>query len=715
MEKQHQQSENVSSPGITRDVLDPGNLMLLVYLVIIALIILFGSLLPAGAAEPGGEREAEFSLDSVRQGELLLPEGESGVVQALLLKQDVNISVSGIVSRVRVAQQFRNVGEDWVEGVYVFPLPDESAVDRLRMVVGEREIVGVIKEREEAKAIYDQARAEGRKSSLLAQNRPNIFTTRIANIGPGEIVEVVIEYQQQVRYQGGIFSLRFPMAITPRYIPGRPVVTETSEPLRFSAGGWAEDTDRVPDASAITPPVADPAREEGPAVSLAVDFLSGFQVKRLESLYHVMNVVQQDEGGYLLDFTGEVRADRDFVLEWEPAENGQAAAALLGEESGDDRYLLLMLMPPHEKFTGEVPREAIFILDISGSMAGPSIVQAKAALREALTRLKAVDRFNVISFNDTARAFFADSVPATPMNVMDALEQLEMLQANGGTEMRAALELALDPARKSDRIRQVVFLTDGAVGNEQELFALISHRLGDSRLFTVGIGSAPNSYFMTRAATIGRGSHTAIGDTGEVRMRVDALLTRLESPALTDIRLSDEHGAPLAGEIYPSPLPDLYFGEPLMVAIKAEEAGRTIVVAGTRAAIPWQVKVDTTGFGSRPGISSLWARKKIRSAMESLVVGADEEQVREIVVETALAHQLVSRYTSLVAVDDRVSRPGDAPMSAKMVKNVPPRGLQLDKVFGGGARTATPASLLMVTGSLALLLAWLLQLAKRRW
>jgi Ca-activated chloride channel family protein len=703
--------------------LDPGNLMLLVYTVGVALIIICGGLfeakageVPVEVTESAFEHTDSFRLEDIRQGELLVPGQTGGAVSALRLEQDVQISISGVVARVRVSQQFQNSSNDWVDGVYVFPLPDESAVDRLRMQVGEREIIGEIHEREEAQAIYTKAKEEGRKTSLLAQNRPNIFTTRVANIGPGEHITIVIEYQQMVQMSDTAFSLRFPMAITPRYIPGTPVADGTLErrSLSFGDEGWAKDTDRVPDASAITPPVAAPGSPETPTMQLAVDIVSGFPLARLESLYHQMTKREIASDHFSLKFNGKVLADRDFVLEWTPEKAEQASATLLSETQADHTYLLLMLMPPQQSREVYVPREAIFVLDVSGSMAGPSIVQAKEALQRALGKLRPSDRFNIVSFSNSAHALFPESLPGTEEYVSVAMRYLNTLKADGGTEMKPALELALDGQMQSERIRQVIFLTDGAIGNETELFDLIIQRLGDSRLFTIGIGSAPNGYFMTRAATMGRGTYTYIGDVNEIEPRVDALLTKLETPAVTDIRVNMTDGRKVDFEAYPNPVPDVYYGEPLMLALKVDSGISEIKVSGYQLGKPWEYMVNTATNANRPGIGALWARKKIRSEMDSLALGEDPEEVKKIVLVTALEHQLVSKYTSLVAVDKVVSRPGGETSGKAVLKTAAPRGLQMDAVFGGGSRTATPSVMHMLAGSMLLLGAALLQIVRRR-
>lgn len=698
--------------------LDPGNVMLVVYTLLIALIILCGGLLQADATEQQPDLKAgemkSSALDDIRQGVLLVQGPDGSSTPALRLDQNVKISISGIAARVQVSQDFENTSDAWIDGVYVFPLPDESAVDRLRMQVGDREIVGEIKEREEAKAIYEKAKQEGKKTSLLAQNRPNIFTTRVANIGPGERVTIVIEYQQAVQFTDTVFSLRFPMAITPRYIPGNVNAEVEKRSLSFTGEGWAKDTDRVPDASQISPPVASPESGEGPTTKLTVDLMSGFALTRLESLYHQMDVKKLADDAYSLTFTGKVLADRDFVLEWQPEKVEQASAALLSEEQGENRYLLLMLMPPQGQPEVHVPREAIYILDISGSMAGPSIVQAKEALRRALKRLRPVDRFNVISFSDSASALFAKSMPASDENIAEALSHLNALEADGGTEMRSALELALDGSGQRERIRQVIFLTDGAVGNEEELLALISKSLGDARFFTVGIGSAPNGYFMTRAAGVGRGTYTYIGDINEVQTRMDQLLSKLETPALTDITIRSTDGKQVEFESFPNPITDLYVGEPLMVAVRSSKDVANLTVAGEQLGKGWEYAVDTTSHGSRPGIAALWARKKIRSEMDTLALGGDEENVKKVVLATALEHQLVSKYTSLVAVDKMVSRPQGALSQKQVVKTAAPHGMDMEAVFGGGAKTATPSALHVLFGTLLFMAAGLLHVARRR-
>lgn len=688
---------------------DPGNLLLLIYITVMVGFLLVSGLTDGKAATV--EEEKGITPEEVRRGELLVVK-EGGILQpATLVSQQIGMKVSGITSRVTVRQQFVNPTTEWIEAVYVFPLPDESAVDHLRLQVGERTLTGRIMEKEKAQKTHEQAKREGRKSSLLVQNRPNIFTTKVANIGPGEEVSVEIEYQQLVRYDSGVFSVRFPLVVGPRYIPGAPLA-QPPEQVRISGTGWGGDTDQVPDGSQITPPVDVEGASPIP-VEMDIDLAAGFALSRIDSLYHGIASEKITDGHHRIRLTGKIMADRDFVLEWQPENSQQVQAALFAEKLGNSQYMLLMLMVDEGTFAERIPREVIFILDVSGSMAGTSIIEAKAAISLALGSLEPDDRFNIITFNNSTASLYPRARPADQNHVQEAQRYVDRIRASGGTEMKPALKLALDGSHRHERMRQVIFLTDGAVGNEDELLRTIHKRLGDSRLFTVGIGSAPNSYFMTRAATMGKGTFTYIGKNEEVQQKMMELFYKLERPVLADLNLN----LPASSEdieMYPSPLPDLYGGEPLMLLVRTGWENEVLHLTGTRLGKSWQTTVDTSTYGRRDGIGALWARKKIRSRMEELALGGNGEEIRKVVVATALGHHLVSRYTSLVAVDSVVSRPAGKKAVQAAVKNHLPQGWQASAVFGGTARTASPAAFRLVLGGILLISACIV-LAFRRY
>ncbi|MCU7926514.1 MAG: marine proteobacterial sortase target protein [Candidatus Thiodiazotropha sp. (ex Dulcina madagascariensis)] len=609
------------------------------------------------------------------------------VRQAPLLNTDVQIAITGLLAWVRVEHSFSNPGQTWMEGRYQFPLPDGSAVERLNMQIGERRIEGRIEEKRQARWIFQKARASGRRASLLSQQRPNIFSVDVTNIAPGEAIRVAIEYQQRLHYADRRFELRFPLVIAPRYIPGTPLPTQVTKD--FNQSGWAVNTDQVVDAAHITPPVIDPRHGSINPVSLQVRLDAGTPLKEVDSHYHRM-VERLDEQGvlHLRLADGEAPADRDFVLSWRPEPGMEPRAALFSESWQGQEYALVMLLPPDpERVGGIQPREVIFVVDHSGSMYGASIDQAKAALRLSVMRLRPEDRFNLIGFNNRSRGLFSAPRPATPANLSRAVAFIDRLAAQGGTEMRSALAMALAQTGESEYLRQVVFLTDGSVGNEAALFDLIRQRLGDSRLFTVGIGSAPNSYFMQRAAAFGRGSFTYIGDLAEVGDRMTSLLGKLEHPAMSQISIDWQGGGDI--EVEPSRLPDLYLGEPLVFVLKGKRLDGTLLIEGERQGVPWRQQVELAGGGGQTGVHAHWARQRIATLMAAPAKGEAAGIRRQAVLELALAHRVVSPYTSLVAVEEQPARPSGADLEGGMMPVNLPQGWHAQPVFGQLPQTAS--------------------------
>ena len=647
-------------------------------------------------------RAQEAPNTDVQSGTLLL-KMQAGLKTATRTNTDVAMTVSGLVARVSVRQEFRNDGDEWTEGVYVFPLPDKAAVDRMRLHIGERYIEGEIREKEQAKKDYERARNEGRKASLVEQERPNLFTTSVANIAPGERVVVEIEYLEDLRYDNGTFSIRFPMTLTPRYIPGSPV------PDR-QGSGWSADTTRVGDASRITPPHVTASQDH--RISLRANIDAGMPLEIVASRYHPVEV-SEDRGRYTVSLAGnDVPLDHDFELLWRPVASAVPRAMVFRETiAGQPHYLLMVIPPDVEKHAAlTMPRELIFIVDTSGSMHGASIAQAKQALTRAIDDLGPADRFNIIEFNSSARALYHQSVAADAANLAHARRFVNGLEANGGTEMRPALRLALDAPGSEAYLRQIVFITDGSVGNEDELYAMIESRLGNARLFTVGIGSAPNSWFMRKAAELGRGTFVVISALHEVGEKMERLFDKLGSPQVTNINVSWPGGA--VTEAYPEIVPDLYLGEPVTVRARASAAfqpGSVVRVSGDSAGGAWNRDLPLASDGEHPGIGALWARAKIAALHDEQRRGADPEATRKAVVDTAIAHHLVSRHTSLVAIDKTPVRPAGDPLAREQVPNLLPYGQSMNAIFGFPA-TATNAAVLQRRG-LLLLLAGLLLLA----
>ncbi len=638
-----------------------------------------------------------ISPGELQSGSLLL-RMQNGYTSATLLNTDVDMDISGLVARVKVRQKFQNTSPDWVEGVYVFPLPDRAAVDRMRMHIGERLIEGEIQEKEQARKTYERAKADGKKTSLVEQQRANLFTTSVANVAPGELVVIEIEYLEDIRYEKGQFSIRFPMTLTPRYIAG------SALPDRVGSG-WAPDTDRVPDASTITPPQV--THSSGHQLSLTANVNAGMPLEIIASRYHPVSVSEKKNRYTVALRSGTVAMDHDFELVWRPIASAAPRAMSFTETVDGKPYFLLMVMPPdQEKLpAGSIPRETIFIIDTSGSMHGVSMEQAKRAVQLALKGLKPTDRFNVIEFNSTTTSLFRQSEGVNAMTIQQASKFVKELKSNGGTEMRPALALALDSPQSEEHLRQVVFITDGSVGYEDELFTMIEDRLGAARLFTVGIGSAPNSLFMRKAAEAGRGSYTFISALHEVQERMDGLFQKLEQPQVTNIEV--DWPSSVVTDSYPAVVPDLYVGEPVVVKVEASGKFRrndTIQIRGNSVAGAWTAEVPVNASPNSAGVAALWARARIGELLDTERRHSQPDDVRARIVETALTHHLVSKYTSLVAVDKTPVRPIGDPLNSELVPNLMPYGQSRNAIFGFPA-TATNGPALRLIGFASVLLA----------
>lgn len=696
--------------------------------------------------------ENDSPLDS-KAGQLFIQSDDGASSPALHLGSKVSFVVSGMVLHTTFSQTFRNPSNDqWVEGIYVFPMPEKAAISHMDMRIGERVIIGEIKEKELAKKQYQKAKAAGKRVALVEQERPNLFTQNVANIGPGEEVTITLKYQDTVAFDAGRFSFRFPMTITPRFMPsahewmngdllpkpspdaetlstnnnpsvGTELQTTTQMVLDNSRPwGWSAPTSLVPDAHRISPPQLDSKTAKKRLthnIHLSVVLDAGLPLKNISSPYHDLVVEKKSEQHFIATRENHVPMDRDFELQWQPvAQSVPSAAAftetLTSHQAGDnnhtknqtaeENYALLMFLPPQQTQSIQLARDVIYIIDTSGSMGGISIRQAKQSLALALKRLNKGDRFNVIEFNSNHRSLFGSSQDINEASRRQALRFVDNLSAGGGTNMAPALDSALSANNTETHLRQIVFITDGSVGNESQLFELIHQKLGQARLFTVAIGSAPNSFFMRKAAQFGRGTFTHIGDSHEVSDKMSKLFSKLESPVLRN--LSIQWPDPANVEAWPKKLPDLYRGEPLLIKAKLGDfsQSQTVTVTGDLGGKPWkqviklqQPKLDAV---THPGISKLWAREKISALLDEKTRGADESAIKPKVLQVALQHQLMSPYTSFIAEDKTPARPLQKSLENQLVPNQTPHG-QKQLVY---PKTATSAPLNIALGFVALII-----------
>lgn len=622
------------------------------------------------------------SMSEIESGTLLFPsENRNYYHRAPIADTSVQIGVQGLLARAIVEQTFTNQSSQWVEGIYAFPLPDDASVDELSMIIGDTKIDGVIQPRRKAQRTYEAAKRSGKKASLLEQQRPNLFTTRIANIPPGESISVRIAYQSNVRYSDGRFSLYFPLTITPRYIPGQTMRYANTELDVSTGGGWAAPTDSVSDADKITPPMTDTPSP----VSINVSLDTGLPNLTIASSTHdIISTPVNSTNKNTWDISlanGLIPADKDFKLTWTPQATTAPVAAVFRQDKKTadnvESFASLMLMPPQQIFNDTIPpREIIFVIDTSQSMSGNSIIQARKTLALGIERLTTNDTFNVIEFDNDSHKLFNNSVTANDTNKARALRWVEKLAADGGTEILGAMVSALDSNSTDNRIKQIVFVTDGSVGNEHEIFTYLSNNIGSAKLFTVGIGSAPNMWFMRKSAELGRGTYTHIANTLELVDKTLLLLAKLERPALTDISVSFKTDT--APEIYPKIIPDVYMGEPVLADARWTEnlQDGDIEITGKYGGQEWSQTIklgtlakqtgeledqtqgldNTQGLDKTRGLDKQWAARKIQSLEDNLLFTSNYEEVEQAVTDIALTYGLVTKYTSLVAVEERVSR-----------------------------------------------------------
>ncbi len=635
--------------------------------------------------------------NDAKSGTLLLHTEKSGeFVEAPRLGTDYNIDVSGSIARTVLTQRFVNPSEGWVEAVYVFPLPENSAVDTLRMIVGEKVIVGEIKERQKARVIYERAKANGQKSALVEQQRPNIFTHNVANIGPGESVVVQIEYQHTVRRSGEKYSLRVPLVVAPRFSPKPIVQTVDFNP---NGGGWGQIVDPVPDRDKITAPVLDPSVSPPTnPVTLQVKLNAGFPLSDVTSHHHTVAMTTPEaavQSRVIKLKQGAVPADRDFELTWQGQAGGMPSVGLFQETINGESFVLAMVTPPKLPEGQKPPRQmrdVTFVIDTSGSMGGHSIRQARASLVSALARLNPQDRFNIIRFSSEFDALFQGLEPANASNIATATSYVSQLDAQGGTMMVPPMQAALAMQGSRDHetgnsgtspVRQIIFLTDGAIGNEEQLFETLAHQRRDARIFMVGIGSAPNSFLMKRAAEIGQGTFMHIGSDAQVSERMSALFQKLENPAITDLKAVFEFGK---ADMAPGVLPDLYYGEPIVLAAKVSDLKGRLTFSGNIGPNPWQVHLPLEKAAKGTGLSKLWARRKISDLEASKILRTvTYESAEKEILQLALKHQLVSRLTSLIAVEKTPSRPTGKKLTRTDIPLNLPEGWDFKKVFGKSA------------------------------
>jgi Ca-activated chloride channel family protein len=633
---------------------------------------------------------------SATQGALNIvgPEGQAAGV-CPLKHTDVKAEISGFLSRVVVTQEFQNPFKEKIEAVYTFPLPQNAAVDDMTMRVGGRTIHGRIKRREEARAVYEAARSAGHAASLLDQERPNIFTQSVANIMPGEQIVVTISYVETLKYENGSYEFVFPMVVGPRYIPGTPTGKR--------GGGRSLDTDRVPDASRITPQVAAKGTRAGHDISIEVAVDAGVPIDGLKTVLHDVDLERPTAHSAVISLRDKaVIPNKDFILKYDVA-GGRIEDALLTHRSDQGGFFTFILQPPERVTVEDVtPKELVFVLDTSGSMSGFPIEKAKETMKLALDGLYPQDTFNLITFSGDTHILFDQPVPATKENLRKAQAFLESRSGGGGTEMMKAIRAALDPSDAQNHMRIVCFMTDGYVGNDMEIISEVQKH-PNARVFSFGIGGSVNRFLLDKMAEEGRGEveYVTLNDDGSAAAK--RFHERVRNPLLTDIAV-DWSGLPVA-DIYPKRIPDLFSTKPVILSGRYTEGGRGVIrLQGKMSGRDFtrEIAVELPEAEPRRNVlPTLWARARIDDLMSQdyngIQSGNARPEVSEAITNLGLEFRLMTQFTSFVAVEEMTVTDGGEPRRIEVPVDMP-EGVSHEGIFGGDevqtrSATLSPARL----------------------
>lgn len=559
---------------------------------------------------------------------------------------EVSAEIDAYIASVRVRQEFYNPFDGKIEAVYVFPLPDDAAVCDFLMTVGDRTIRGIIREREEAQRIYYEARRSGHVASLMTQERPNMFTQRVANIEPGKRIDIDITYFHALPYEDGWFEYHFPMVVGPRFNPPAVVGAELpGDGVGAVARGPHGTSGQTTEVQYLRP-----SERSGHDISLTVSLDAGVDIEALISPSHKIEIQRSDETpsrALVRLANSDTAPNRDFVLRYRVA--GDAAKA--GMLTHADGYFTLMIVPPAE--LASLPRtsmEWVFAIDTSGSMSGEPMEQAKAAAMRALRKLEPGDAYQVVPFSNEPRKMSARSVEVSTQGVRQGIEYVSSLRAGGGTMMELGMREALDLPPDAERVRVVCFLTDGYIGNESDVLRAMGERLGNTRVFSIGIGSSPNRHLLESMARTGKGASACFYPGDAVEDVMDVFIERASRPAMRGVKI--DWGGMEVTDVYPRTLPDLFVGRPILITgrFKGDACG-AITVRGKAGMNDVTVLVNgDDGASHRPGLARVWARRAIMDLEDHAMrerVGVPAVEIRDL----ALRHGLLSAFTAFVAVD----------------------------------------------------------------
>lgn len=579
-------------------------------------------------------------LDSDRTGApyFVVPDVDARLDPLPLREVAVHADISGVVADVTVTQLWENTGATVVNATYVFPLSTRAAVHALEMRIGGRRIVASIKEKEEAREIFEEAKRNGQTATLLEQSRPNMFTTQLANIQPGDVVEVELSYVELLRPTDGIYSLVVPKVVGPRYVSP----SESYPDVPWSVISNDRDTAQ-PEPTLHAWPVS-------------VSLKGGVEVQWAHSSTHPLSIEKDDDGGLEIELAQDdpesVDATSDFVLDYALGGDALATGVLVQPDAdGEGGHFLALVEPPERVAPSLIPnREYVFIVDTSGSMEGWPLAMATKIVTALVADLDPNDRLNVLCFSGGAERLATRSLAATPANKARARDFLSRQQGEGGTEILQALKLALTSPGTPGLARTFVVVTDGYVTVEAEAIDLIRDSANQANVFAIGVGSDVNRHLLEAIAHAGGAEpYFAVGENSANDI-AERFIEDARTPVLTHVAFSFEGFD--AYDLEPKAIPTLYASRPLLVSGRYHgKPGGTLTISGETGEGNWQSRTSIAAPTQNSAVPLLWARERI-ARLSDFAGAYDAPNTKAEVTALGLAYALVTQYTSFVAVDD---------------------------------------------------------------
>lgn len=616
-----------------------------------------------------GNEPASTKAEDAPGSGALITKLEDKQIQMPLKHTDVKAFISGHISTVEVTQEFQNPYDQKIEAIYVFPLPHNAAINEFIMMIGERRIRGIIRERKEAEQIYLEARRQGYVASLLTEERPNVFTQSVANIEPAKEIHINIKYFHTLEYADGWYQFIFPMVVGPRFNP--PGTTGGTGAVAHGSSGASEQDKEIQ--------YLRPRGRTGHDISLQVEVDAGVPIEEFECNSH--EITSRSPAPEHLSVTlnpADNLPNKDFVLRYRIA-GDRIKSSLLTHHDERGSFFNLILYPPRDlTMLARQPLEMVFVIDCSGSMSGRPIEQAKAAIERGLRLLQPDDSFQLISFSMTASQLGRSPLPATARNIGRALEYLRSLEGEGGTMMIEGIKAALEFPHDPHRLRFVCFLTDGYIGNETEILSELHKRLGASRIFSFGIGSAVNRYLIESLGSTGRGAVAYLGPHDDAAQIMEDFFSRISHPAMTDLQI--DWGGLQVAETFPRALPDLFGGRRVIVSGRFTSTQETTLhVTGIADGQPLRLEVPAKSSdlaGNHEALPSVWARMKIADLATQASYQPDPDLTWKI-KGVALDYNLMSAFTAFIAVDSTSQTEGATGTTVPVAIPVP-EGVKYD-------------------------------------